>query len=651
MELTEQEKSELAQALFFPCETKEELKAWVQCYLDIDLPDCIVDPSSNSTPMDFVWEVYRECQKDDPDFSRLLAFSCRDGFKTLSASILETLMVLHMDRSVAHMAATEGQSIKAQSYVKDFFIKPFLTPFVTVRNERRVEYVRYCNATLGENLTQAQWEILPESTRDTYEKLANYIQIVICNTAGSRSEHVPFMAVDEVDVIPKDRQKAYEDAKYIPAPWKKKQPVTVLTSTREYSFGIVQKEIDKAAETGLEVRHWNIIDVTEACPPERHLPNEPKITIYRSDENLRAISETEYDNLNDEHKKTYVKDTGYMGCLKNCRLFAVCQGRLATRQKCKSPLLKTIPYVQTKFGHVDVDGAKAQLMCWKTSSKGLIYPSLNREVHALTAAQMWEKITAEPCDPRLTKAELIKLMLERGMKFYAGIDYGFSHNFAVVTFAVDGPNAYVIDVIAVPGLELDQKMEVSAKIKAWNTICFADPEAPADTKTFKRKGGFHMRDWDKYPGSVKAGIEVVRMKLMPAMGKPTLFFLRDDAGCEYLMSMMALYHFILGPTGEPTEEPSDENNDECDGLRYGIMNSFAPKGKLRVTAPNTGVQASFAENEYPQVLAAMKEQYRQEDWMAKIISEATGGEAATELLPSAKIKKGSFFFDIQGGGE
>ncbi len=150
-------------------------------------------------------------------------------------------------------------------------------------------------------------------------------------------------------------------------------------------------------------------------------------------------------------------------------------------QKSKSPLLKGIDYVQDKFKEVSVSGAKAQLLCWKPSDTGLIYPNLNREIHALTAAQMWQKITAEECDPNLTKLQLIQLMLERGMRFFAGIDYGFSHNYAVVTGAVDGANAYVLDVIAIAGLELDQKIEHTQRIRPWNPTCFGDPEAPADT--------------------------------------------------------------------------------------------------------------------------------------------------------------------------
>jgi len=644
-DLTESDKVQLGQAAFFPCESKEDLQNWIRCYLGLDLPDCIVDPESTSSPMDFVWEVYNESRKNKPAFSRILAYSCRDGFKTLGASILEALMILHMGRSGAHMAATEIQSKKAQSYVKDFFNKSFLTPFVTVRNDRRLEYLRFFNPELGENLTQAQWEGLPEAVRETYERIYNYIQIVICNTAGSRSEHVPYMSVDEIDVIPTENKKAYEDAKYIPAPWKGKQPITVLTSTREFSWAIVQREIDNAANTGLEVRHWNIIDVTEACPPERHLPAEPKIPIYYSRENLRAIGEVEYENLNDEHKTLYVRDEGYTGCLKNCKLFAVCRGRLATMQKCKSPLLKGIDYVQDKFKEVSVSGAKAQLLCWKPSDTGLIYPNLNREIHALTAAQMWQKITAEECDPNLTKLQLIQLMLERGMRFFAGIDYGFSHNYAVVTGAVDGANAYVLDVIAIAGLELDQKIEHTQRIRPWNPTCFGDPEAPADTKTFKRKG-FKMKEWVKYPGSVKAGIEVVRMKLMPAMGNPTLFFLKGDAGVEFLLKMMSKYHFKLNADGTVSEIPAEENDDECDAIRYYIMNVFAPKGKIKSSIESEGMVQTYVDSEYPEVLAAKREQYTEENWMSKIIAENTGEEIPESEQPTTKGKKGSFVWDI-----
>lgn len=70
------------QLLFKPCPTKEELQRWVVHFLGLDLPDCTVDESSNSNPLDFVWELYKQAVYDnDPDFDRILAYANRGGYK------------------------------------------------------------------------------------------------------------------------------------------------------------------------------------------------------------------------------------------------------------------------------------------------------------------------------------------------------------------------------------------------------------------------------------------------------------------------------------------------------------------------------------------------------------------------------------------
>jgi hypothetical protein len=133
--------------------------------------------------------------------------------------------------------------------------------------------------------------------------------------AGANSEHVPFMVVDEVDVVLKQNVPAYEEAKLIPSPWQGVRPITLYTSTRKFSFGLVQKELDEAEETGLLAIHWNIVDVTEKCPPERHLPQEPKIPIWYREPGGQnrgiALSEDDFKLLSDEKKKDFKQTEGY----------------------------------------------------------------------------------------------------------------------------------------------------------------------------------------------------------------------------------------------------------------------------------------------------------------------------------------------------
>ncbi|MDE2425725.1 MAG: hypothetical protein KGO96_07445 [Elusimicrobia bacterium] len=68
--------------LFTPCQTKEHLKNWVKVFLNIDLPDCTVDPSSNSNPLDLMWEIYSKAlEGKDELFTQILAYASRDSRK------------------------------------------------------------------------------------------------------------------------------------------------------------------------------------------------------------------------------------------------------------------------------------------------------------------------------------------------------------------------------------------------------------------------------------------------------------------------------------------------------------------------------------------------------------------------------------------
>jgi hypothetical protein len=573
---------DLRKALFVPCASKDDLRLWILVYLGLNIPDTVVDLDSTASPMDAIWEMYADALTGDlPEPKRLLAYGCRDGFKTLGAAIMEVLCIVHLGRSVAHMAAIETQAGKAQRYVKNFFAKRFLRDYVVTKNERRIEFVHYLNEKTGDHISHEQWEALPEIVRDEHVKLENYIQIIICTMSGTNSEHVPFMVVDEVDVV--ENPKAYEEAKFIPAPYEGKMPLTMLVSTRKTSFGLVQKEIDDAEKTGLTVRHWNIIDVTEACPTSRHRPDDPRVTLYRSDDELRHLNETEFEELEPAVQAKFTKHEGaYAGCAK-CPLFSTCKGRLATEQKSKSSLLKPIPHVIHEFKISSLENAQAQLMSRKPASTGLIYPRFSQEVHMLDAVEIAKRIVGEDMAPKqIDKDGLILLMIAAGAQFFSGLDWGFTHRFAIVSGAVWGNCIYIFDVISQSGLDPEEKLTVAERIKAWNPTIFADPEAPDQIKLFKKKQ-FQMRDWKKGPGSVPMGIDVCRMKMRPAAGPPQFFILRDDPGCLLLAERLSKYHFELDQQGMPTERPSEDNDDECDATRYLVLNLFAPKGRVTTT--------------------------------------------------------------------
>lgn len=609
--------------LFTPLKTRKDLHAWIRLFFGLDLPDCIVDFDSTGTPLDAIWESYNEAQKKEPEFTRILNFSSRDSFKTLAQSIYECLSLLHLRRDIVHLAAIEQQSQKAQAYIKDFFNRTYLRDFVVGNNKREFEIVRFFHPKTGDYINFNEWKKLDTTEQVNYEEQRSKSIVIVATMKSANGQHGD-VALDELDLI--DNPAVYEEAKMIPAVKNGKLPMTYMTSSRKFSYGLVQKEIDEADKSGLRVRHWNIIDVTAGCPDSKHRPDLPKLTIYRSDDTLRSLSEEDFNLLSDKEKTQYIKDEGYHGCLNSCRLFAMCKGALATRQQSKSPLLKPIAHVTNLFAQVNLEVAKCQLLCLKPSSEGLIYSRMDHKVHIKTAADMAEMITGIPRNVNFSKTDLINLLKNlEGAFFCAGIDFGFTHSFAVTLGCVWGSKIFIIDAFQQAELELNQQIDLcDQKIAHYKPTVYADTAYPAYIKSFKR-AGYQMRNWEKAKGSVVGGIEIVRQKLMSSLGVPEMFFLANDPGCELLFKKMREYHWRTDPQGNPTDTPDDRDNDMQDSCRYLVMNVFGNKKRVAMVSGNetTEIEAD-----------------PQDNWMRKLIDEAIG-DSPDDFGPDTG-KKGKF---------
>ena len=649
--------------LFAPCETTDALSRWIRVFLGFDLPDTLIDPESTSTPMDLVWEIYNEARQKEPKFDTILGYACREGIKTLAAAILEVLALFHLGRSNAHLAAIEQQAQKCAAYVRDFLARPHLRDFKTGDNKREIEVVWYARKDDPDYISEKEWKSLPVDEQEAYSKHRWYMKILVATMQSCNSDHVPYLTLDELDLAP---AKPVEEAKMIPSPMNDRLPITFYTSTRKFAFGLVQKEIDNAEKSGLQIRHWNIIDVTERCPAERHRPDKPKVPLYFDDNTLRTLSEKEYHELPADRQESFVRDEGYAGCYENCKLFAMCRGRLATQQRPRRKLgdsvclLKPIAHVINQFKKVSLEAALAQLLCRKPAETGLIYSRLDEGIHKLTVAEIATLVTGDEYPDDFTKSDLIQLFRDRGARFVGGMDFGYSHNFAVCIAAVDGNRAFVIEGFMIPGLELAQKLEhCDSRIAHYNAEIYPDTASPADIKTFKRHG-YTMKDWSKsriwkskgtkeqvgIKGSVQGGIEIVRMKLWPVMGDPELYFLRGDDGVESIFANLRQYHWKLDAVGNVTNEPDKDDDDGADALRYMIMNTFPPKGKTHIPTPKEGEITTTLS---AKVKHEEAQQYTVDNWAQKKIAELTSGvapEPTATINPKRKGKTGGFVWDI-----
>ncbi len=611
--------------IFRVCQTREELRDWVYVFLDLELPGSVVDVESNTSLLDMAWECYAHFTGKalDPEVSRALYYSARDAGKTLTQSVIEVLALIHLDVSVVHLAAIAEQSKNAQRYLKKFLTSPDFARYVYGDNVRETSVILYRPIDHdGVVLSEDEFRALDPELQPMYKRIENRAEIVVATMQSVNGKHAGILCLDEIDVM--ENPTVYAQTVNIPTAIRRKDgttqmPLTILTSTRKTAFGLVQDEIDRAEETKLKIRHFNILDVTERCPPERHKPDLPKLKLYVAKDELKHTDEFGFATLSQRDKEKYIEAEGFEGC-KNCKIFSSCQTRLATHQTGDSRFLKPLQHVINQFRNNSLETALAELLSRKPSSTGLIYPRFSLLRHVLSPAQAYLRVFGElPDSPeKYTKAELKLAIRERECEWKGGVDWGHTHNFVYTMGFKDGLNMYITDCLSIAGLEPDQMLEVSEPFREFGPTTYADTADPKMTKYFKRHG-HRMATWSK--GTVVGGIDTVRWKLNPPMGEPELFLVRDigeDPDIDRLIKKMREYHWKLGADGKPTDVPDPDGDDENDGLRYLIMNVFSPKGKMAIVREDTSVPISNI------IQPVMGAGYDPDHWARQIISERTG---------------------------
>jgi len=424
-----------------------------------------------------VWFLYKAALDNDPKVSQILAYASRDSFKTLGVSIVELLWMFHGRRSVVHGAAVLEQSFKMGQYMSSYLNRPHLRDYVTKKNQRYVEIVKFVHSNTKEILSPDEFKVLDPKEQAYYEEEMFYVKILTATLEGFNSEHSAAFVCDEYELLPSEQ--VIEESKLIPGiDQYGHNPITVYISSRKFAFGYVQQLLDNAEKTGTIVKHWNILSIIEKCPTERHCPDMPKLPIYVDEDSLSAISEEKYNNLAVHEQERFTKGEGYYGCINNCKLFASCKGYLATSQNSTAKTLKPISFLENKMNQVSTEIAKAQLLCEKPSTEGLIYPKFEPEKHVISLETIYQRIFDADPPKNLTKKLLIDTLFQNGFDFYLGLDYGFTHNFSTALGIVHNNTCYILDVISESELDPMEKIEIMngryGSIKSRLTL-FADP--------------------------------------------------------------------------------------------------------------------------------------------------------------------------------
>ena len=508
------------------CESKELLHKWIKTFLDLDMPDCIVCEESSASPMDMIWNTYDAARSGKPEMSSQLYFASRDSFKTLSAAIIEVLMLVHFRRTASHMGAVVQQSKKCYDYFQRFMRKDPLDQIVKIKDTMERTELDLTN----------DWDMNP------------YLQIVRCTMAGANSEHTHFMCTDEVDVV--QNAQAYREAKKIPTETPDKKPsITLYISTRKSAFGLVQREVDDAKSTGLNVFSWNIIDVAMACPKSKNRMDEGTVDLYYKESELELISEVEHEAVPDLQKNDWEKKIMYPGCV-GCAIAPMCLGRLATQQKSKSHLLKSHDDVAKKFRESTTDDAIAQLMCLKPSTHGIVFTQFDRRKSLLNATQMWEKFTGEKAGHEITREELIETFHRYRIPAFAGIDWGWeSPSVCLVMFIDKSDNIYIVHELAMVHTDQPEFVDIiKRKIQPRYNIQMYYPDT-ADPSSINLLKKAELSVSSKVDKDIHLGVQTMKKFIkVPGLGI-TKFFVLDGGYCEGLLDELNKYHLKLDISG------------------------------------------------------------------------------------------------------
>ena len=615
--------------------TQEDLKNWVYTYLDIVLPFGHIADGSNGSPGEAIWEAYRvyrdDLYEENPGYIWL---ANRDGAKTLSGSILNILLLLHFKAEIAHFAAVKKQAEKCIEYTNIFMKK--VNPYLEFHGRKVV----------SDTKTKIQIRNADNSV--------SFIDVIVATLAGGNSQRSNFASFDELDTLSPVGLAGYREAKLIPTRKFGHGPLTVKYSTRKFSFGIFEKEIQEIGKSGEKLLSWNILDITEKCQDFRSLKPNGKNHLRYVKKKLpfRLYVEEEYQAATASEKHDFKQIQLYDGCL-TCPLASVCHGNLADRPETdvynSKGLLKSIPFTIGQFRKTSTDMAEAQILNWKASSKGLLYPKFE-DINIISIDKAWEMITGNEVK-NVQLDDLIALMKQSETQFNGGVDWGHTHNAALTVLGVL-PTGYSIfvDMLAVPGLETHEFCEAAIpyqeKYGVRNWYC--DNSQPAAIKTFKRIVGAKCPDFVK---DVEAGIDAIRSQIVTTTGYRKLYVL-DIPQNEFLIDMFRSHHFILDAVGNPTKKRADDEwADVGDTVRYLGQNLFQVKGNKPGIAVSTStshleavhkpnIDAMKQKNEVEEIKKAIQE--ANEGLMKNKVSELTGG---TDSGPSVK-KKGGLFWAI-----
>jgi hypothetical protein len=539
--------------LMTPLQSKEHLQAWLFKFMDgLTLPDQRITQFSDSTPLDFVWEVYRAIMDGTP--LHTMALSGRDSSKTVSLSIIALLSLIHDQRPMIHIAMTREQAKRAREYVDRYILNnQYLRDSVALQNAKEIKL------NIGKD--QVNLELIslnPKAVQGAHYSLVSYDEL----TSSTQPENL----------------KAYKDSSGIPGTSPKgKPPVIVKITTRQSGFTIAEQEIKNAAKSGIKIVKWSTFDCTSRCTDDRSGTEDLPLWINL----IRGMKYTDeqFNSLMPEQQNGFKRvTTTKTGCL-SCPLAVYCQGNLKN-QTSDSVLLRDIESVIHKVNSGGHEFALSQLCSLQPSSEGLVYPDFNPAIHMPGWNAIWERLTGSPPNKDITKEEFIRECKHQRVDFVAGVDWGYTAPSTVVVLGIDAKdNVYVVESFGMTkknDSEWVQVLKQTVFLKYDIQMFLPDSESQSGVDFF-RGADMPVASIDKGPGSVLKGINLVRSILrVPGTNNDTRMLFSPDlpspsSDVPGIIEEMFLYSKEVDTGGNVIDDKVRKGNDHfLDALRYAI---------------------------------------------------------------------------------
>ena len=568
----------LKKLLLKKCQTREEVRAWIKYFLNLDLPDIKVSRYATTTPLDIVWEIYRICVlEENPDnIQELLYTGSRGSGKTLGVAIAEFMIMLHDQRDIAHVGAIMQQAARAYEYIQSFCMSPRVKPIIDPPN------------------TKEESKILQKSTmsKSIFNINSNVATIEILPTTlkALNGVHCQLVSCDELDTLSGEGLRAIKEVSGMLDTKKGKKPLRVGISTRKTKYGLMNSMIENADKEGRHVRYWTALEFTEKCPDSRS--GTVPTPLWLSQDTGESLLEEEYRKLPKNKQQGFILESEgmYDGC-KGCPAAAFCRGD-AKLQTSNSKMLKTVAEHVQKIRSEGIDWAASQLYNLKPSTEGLVFTEFEERIHVKDWNQMWFLLVGKEFPGECTHDIFVKKVHELKIPVYAGLDWGFTNPNTVVYFAVDKrDNIYVLKTDAMTHVSQPSWIH-HCKTKYHNLyrcqLYFPD-SADQGAIQEMQKAGLPVSNSPK--GEINAGIQVIKRFLRVPGTSDTKIVIAKETN-TFLINEFSLYHFKTNAAGEITDSPEGENDHALDALRYALTQLF---GKTNIILGGSGLDLDTTE--------------------------------------------------------